>query len=847
MSAFNGLGLALALTVQDLGASRKLLKFEKTFMRLDERIDGGAKRIKAAFKSLMIGVVAFAAGAATVFAGIKLAGLSGKFTQGLAAIGAVTRASTEELAALRRAAIDAGIETQFSPGQAVEGLQALTMAGQTATESIESLKPVLDLAAGSLGQLGVEGSAKAVIGTLNSYKLGAEEAGAVTDKLLRITQLSNFQTRDFEVGLSKAAAAGAIYKQDLDDVLLTMGLLRNANIDASSASTGYREAVTRLAAESRVQAQVQKLGVDVFEKGTGKMRSTVDIMNEMSVAMQDVTDKERGAIVSKVFGRRGALAFNAVSAATVTIMREGKKVTLEGAEALEHLRHELANSAGTAEEFKDKLLNTFEGQKTLLAGTLQTLGVVIGEPFEAALKPVVKVVVAFLNMILNAVDAIPSPIKTMFAGFLLAAGAIVATIGAVIAAKAIFVLLSLAIAALGISIGALLLPLIKIGAIVALVVTPIYLAFKHNIGGIATIVETAFGKVRLAFDAISQLFSQGGFSGDVLEEFGKAENQGIRGFAIKVFKLGHRIKVMWTEFKVGFMEGMKVLAPAWEFAGEGIKSLIEAIGGIFGSLTPDPDTPVSTFKQIAGGIGAALGAMFSIIGVVVGGIAWLIRAVIGIPKALYYVFAGVSDFFDDVTETIGNAIVGAVKSFITTHLALFDGLVDGIKKFGPKAWDSIKKTILQIKFGVLQYFTPFVQFFHGIFEGIRSVFQRVMVFVLSLLSKLPDTLLPDSIIKLRASLDLGDAPVVPIGTPPLTPLGVSGGGDALVASAGARGQATAQAAQTRALVGANNASVQGPPPPIHITLEADGEKLAKVVHNANRDSADRGFSPVPVF
>ena len=137
MASLGGLGLALALTVEDFGASTKLLRFQKVFLKLDEKIDGGAKRIKAHFKSLMIGAVAFAAGAATVFAGIKLAGLSGKFTQGLAAVGAVTRASTQELQALRNAAIDAGMNTQFSPGEAVDGLTSLTTAGQTATEAIE--------------------------------------------------------------------------------------------------------------------------------------------------------------------------------------------------------------------------------------------------------------------------------------------------------------------------------------------------------------------------------------------------------------------------------------------------------------------------------------------------------------------------------------------------------------------------------------------------------------------------------------------------------------------------------------------------------------------------------------
>jgi len=49
---------------------------------------------------------------------------------------------------------------------------------------------VLDLAAGSLGQLGVASAAEAVVGTLNADGMTADQAVGVTDRLLRITQLT---------------------------------------------------------------------------------------------------------------------------------------------------------------------------------------------------------------------------------------------------------------------------------------------------------------------------------------------------------------------------------------------------------------------------------------------------------------------------------------------------------------------------------------------------------------------------------------------------------------------------------------------------------------------------------
>ncbi len=98
-------------------------------------------------------------------------------------------------------------------------------------------------------------------------------------------------------------------------------------------------------------------------------------------------------------------------------MRDGAEVTLRGAEAIAGLRREMTDAEGTAASFRERLLDTFEGQKTLLQGTLQTFAVVLGEPFAAVFKPIVRVIVNVLNAILRAFQAIPAPIKKIFATF----------------------------------------------------------------------------------------------------------------------------------------------------------------------------------------------------------------------------------------------------------------------------------------------------------------------------------------------------------------------------------------------------------------------------------------------
>jgi len=200
-----------------------------------------------------------------------------------------------------------------------------------------------------------------------------------------------------------------VFNQSLDDVLITMGLLRNRNIDASSAATAFREATRRVGADHRAQQAILGAGVQVFDQATGRMRSMVDIMSEFADATRDMSEEERNRRVVQAFGARGLLAFNAVMNASFTTMRDGREVTLRGAEAIAALRREMEGAEGTAQSFREQLLDTFEGQKTRLLGTLQTFAVVLGEPFAQVFKPIVRLLVNVLNAILRAFQAIPAP------------------------------------------------------------------------------------------------------------------------------------------------------------------------------------------------------------------------------------------------------------------------------------------------------------------------------------------------------------------------------------------------------------------------------------------------------
>lgn len=737
--ALNNMGLGFIFSAKDL-ASSAFGRLERNFMSLDKKVGLGAERIKSAFQQVGVGLSLFGAGAAGMGSALALANAAGEFEQGLASVGAVTRATAEDMAKLRDAAIEAGLVTQFSPAEAIAGLESLATAGQTATQATKTLLPVLDLAAGSLGQLGIAQSAEAVVGTLNAYGLSADNATDVTDRLLRITQLTNFQTRDFEIGLSKAAATGAVFGQELNDVLITMGLLRNRNIDASSSATAFRESVRRVGAESRAQQALTEAGIKIFDNQSGKMRSIVDIMSDFAAATKDMSEEERNHRVVTAFGARGLLAFSSIMNASFTTMRDGEEVTLKGTEAIAAMRKEMSTAGGTANEFREKLLDTFQGQKTLLTGIVQTLAVVLGEPFAQVFKPIVGVIADVMTRLTRLFKDIPGPVKKAFASFAVGVSAVLMIVGGFIAAKASIALLVIGMKALGLSIGGLLSamwPAVLILGVFAAAVAGFVVAYRRNIGGIADFANRIWEQVKLGFQGLTQLFEQGGFSGAVRDELNQAENRGLKGFLINLFLWGHRIKNFFTGLWEGFSAELAAAEPTIAAVKDAFGSLVKAFG-IF-SERDDAGTATEKFKSFGDigakvGIGLArvfeyaaafLGIFARIAAGVVSGLGWIWSGVTVLRRAFGQLIDKVKEsyaaFFQS-NETVNESgegwqTLGNIVSFVVGFLLSIIGFLVSVITAAFSIVVAAIEIVMGVFSGLADVVTGVVFIIGGIFSG----------------------------------------------------------------------------------------------------------------------------------
>lgn len=296
--ALNSLGLGFVFTARDL-ASAKMTSLERRFSSLDDRVSGGTERITGAFRELGVGLAVFTAGAATVAGAFALADAAGRFEQAIAAVAAVSGATAAELEALRNAAIDAGIETQFSPTEATVGLRELAQAGFNAQESIGLLRPVLDLAAGSLGELSPQAAAGLASQAMKAFGISVEGAGVAVDQMLQAVNVFALNASELPLALGTASRGAQALNQSLSETLIALGLVKNIIPGVERASTATAVAMERLA-DPQVQQRLRGIGVAVVDS-RGGFRSFLDVLGDMAPALDRMTEAQRSAFSARSF------------------------------------------------------------------------------------------------------------------------------------------------------------------------------------------------------------------------------------------------------------------------------------------------------------------------------------------------------------------------------------------------------------------------------------------------------------------------------------------------------------------------------------------------------------------
>ena len=273
------------------------------------------------------------------------------FEAAMSRVKAATEGSAAEMAALTKAAQNAGSNTKYTSVQAAGALENLAKAGLSAGDSIKALPAVLALAQAGDLELGTasEYVTKAVMG----MGLAFEDAGRVADVLAKGANATNTSVEGLAQALSYAAPVANTLGVSLESTVAIIGKFADAGIDASRAGTALNSIMSQFANP-----------LSSFRK-------------ELGAAGIVTTNFEEALHQLAAKGKDGERAINAVGLEAGPALRA---LLNQGMGALDELTGKLREAGGSAEATAKTMADNLNGSLKGLSSMWETVTQVLGKP-----------------------------------------------------------------------------------------------------------------------------------------------------------------------------------------------------------------------------------------------------------------------------------------------------------------------------------------------------------------------------------------------------------------------------------------------------------------------------------
>jgi hypothetical protein len=153
--------------------------------------------------------------------------------------------------------------------------------------------------------------------------------------------------------------------------------------------------------------------------------------------------------------------------------------------------------------------------------------------------------------------------------------------------------------------------------------------------------------------------------------------------------------------------------------------------------------------------------------------------------------------------------------------------------------------------GLKAFLQPVWDFFSGVGDKVMESLTKLKDFVIQIIRQIPAALLPSELAPFAAmslSTEVKASAAGAAANTDATASRAAAASSAMPAAADASARADDAAVLKAALAAATAVSAaQAAGPPQVITLQVDGETLARVVNDANKGTAGRSFAPVPSY
>lgn len=351
-------GFTLGGLNKQLGTMQRFSTVQDGFLRRAEARDA-RKQKRGELRGRLAGTMAIGA---AMFAYPLKAAMD--FEQGMAEVGAITRADDTDMVRLTENAREMGRTTKFSATQAAQGQKFLAMAGFKTNQIIHSMPGMLDLAAASGMDLGR--TADIASNILTGFGMEASDMTRVANVMALAFSSSNTDVEQLGYAMKYAAPQAKALGFSIEQTAAIVSKLSDAGIQGQMAGTTLRGMIDSLTDKGNAK-KLKALRVDVVDK-KGNLRDLGTIIKEMDKRMsaKGWGSAKRASFIKDVFGARAGTGANAIWDAV-----------LSG--SLEELTQKYINEQdGAVQRMADKMNATAKGSLTQLGSALESVGIDLG-------------------------------------------------------------------------------------------------------------------------------------------------------------------------------------------------------------------------------------------------------------------------------------------------------------------------------------------------------------------------------------------------------------------------------------------------------------------------------------
>ena len=203
---------------------------------------------------------------------------------------------------LDKAMKSAAANSTFGMNDAAQASLNFARAGLDAKQASEILAPAMNLAAAQAGDLNTVSSN--LVGTMLAFgETNFGNASRYADIFANACNNSKLEINSMTEAMGIAAPVFNAAGYEVKDAALYMGVMANANIDASTAANALKTGMARLVAPTaEASAWMNKLNISVTN-ADGTMKDSVTLQKELHSAFSGLSESERLAAASAIFGK----------------------------------------------------------------------------------------------------------------------------------------------------------------------------------------------------------------------------------------------------------------------------------------------------------------------------------------------------------------------------------------------------------------------------------------------------------------------------------------------------------------------------------------------------------------